>query len=148
MLLLAYDNARGDADLVYEGGTLLEGAPIETAALVSLFADAPARDGDPVPEGGERRGFWADAFETDGDVCGSRLWLVEHMTVSEALSFAPGAAKEALAWMVRDGLAASVDAAAERVDDRVRLSVFIARPGEIAPSLLGAWDLEVGNAVA
>jgi phage gp46-like protein len=148
VLFLQYDNERGDGDLVYESGALLEGASIQTAAVASLFCDAPAREDDPVPEGTERTGFWADAFDESGEVWGSRLWLVKHMTVQEALGFAPRAAEEALAWMVRDGLALSAKASAERNGDHVRLSVFIHKPGEIASSLLGAWNLEVNHAVA
>ncbi|MFW6086394.1 MAG: phage GP46 family protein [Myxococcota bacterium] len=149
MLVVAYDNARGDGDLVYRGGALLEGAAVETAALLSLFLDAPAREDDPVPEGSERRGWWGDAFDPEGDALGSRLWVVEYMGVSEALSFAPDAAKEALEWMVRDGLAESVEAQAERNGlSGVKLSVWIQKPDELAPSLLGAWDLEVGDAVS
>lgn len=141
-MLLVLPNADQEGDLVYRDGTLLEGSPIQTAAYLSLFTDAPARESDPAPEGSERRGYWADAFAQDESPWGSRLWLVSFMTVQEALAFAPGAAEEALAWMVREGLASSVSATAERHEDHMRLTVTIQRPGEIAPSLLGVWDLE------
>jgi phage gp46-like protein len=149
VLVVAYDNARGDGDLVYQDGTLLEGASVETAALLSLFLDAPARPDDPVPEDAERRGYWADAFGDEGDTWGSRLWICEHLGVSEAIAFAPEAAEEALQWMVRTGLAESVEARAQRESlEAIRLEVLIVKPGEVAPSLLGAWNLEVNGAVA
>lgn len=143
MLLVAPKPTPGDeGDLAYRDGALIEDAAILTAAYLSLFTDAPARDGDPVPEGSERRGYWGDAFDAAQDGWGSRLWLVAHMTPPEALSFAPEAAKEALQWMVRDGLAAAIEATAERVAGHVRLEVTITRPDEIAPPLVSAWNLE------
>lgn len=149
MLVVAFDNAYGDGDLVYDGGVLQSGASVETAALLSLFLDAPARPDDPVPEDAPRGGWWADAYADDGDVTGSRLWVLSYYSATgDAARFAEAAAREALQWMLDDGLAVEVIAEAARTDrNRIRLQVAIRKPGELAPSLLGAWDLEVGDAL-
>lgn len=146
-VLLVQPNDAGEGDLVWGADGLASGPAIQTAAYLSLFTDAPARPNDPLPEGAERRGFWADAYEDEGDVFGSRLWLIEHLTINEALSFAPQAAEEALAWMVRDGLADRVFATAERNGGRLTLSAYILRPQNVAPSLMGAWNFEAGHAL-
>src|SRR5690606_185311 len=44
LMLLVLPNADQEGDLVYRDGTLLEGSPIQTAAYLSLFTDAPARE--------------------------------------------------------------------------------------------------------
>lgn len=149
MLVVAFDNVHGDGDLVYDGGVLQSGASVETAALLSLFLDAPARDDDPVPDDAPRGGWWADAYADDGDVTGSRLWVLSYFpATSSAARFAELATREALQWMLDDGLAIEVIPEAARTKrNRVQLQVAIRKPGELAPSLLGAWDLEVGDAL-
>ena len=77
-----------------------EGRDLETAVYLSLFLDAPAQPGDDVPPDSTRRGFWADAYSADGDVTGSRLWLLERSKVTAVnVANAKTYAEEALAWM-------------------------------------------------
>jgi phage gp46-like protein len=106
----------GDGDVSYDDdGRIVEGHDLKAAVFLSLFLDAPARDGDDIPDHATRRGFWADAFNTDGDITGSRLWLLERSKVTAAaLADAKTYADEALAWMVRDGVARAVTTSAER----------------------------------
>lgn len=114
MLVLRRTDA-GECDLVYSGGALLDsGEDVETAVLNSLLCDAPALPGDPVSADTPRRGFWPDRFEIDGDVFGSRLWLLEQAEATpETAQRAVSYAQEALQWMVSDGIASAVSAAAE-----------------------------------
>lgn len=149
MLVVAYDNALAEGDIVYDDGTLVEGAAVETAALLSLYMERPAREGDPVPEDEPRRGWWADAYDEDGDVWGSRLWVLSYIGATpEGARFAEDAAREALQWMLDSGLVSELRASASVTSiGHVRLEVEIHKPGELAPSQLGAWDLEVSGAL-
>lgn len=104
-------------DVSYDAtGKIVEGHDLKTAVFLSLFLDAPAKDGDDVHASALRRGFWADVYSPDGDVTGSRLWLLDRAKITAAsIVDAKTYADEALAWMVRDGVARSVSVTAERV---------------------------------
>jgi phage gp46-like protein len=133
---LFWQVASGAADFEIEGNDLSVDGGLETAVMLSLFADRRAEDGDVLPDGGsDRRGWWADEFSTvDGDRIGSRLWLLARSKdMSEVLALAPEYAREALAWMVEDKLAEAVEVTAERVlrsgrDSAIVLNVSIQRP--------------------
>lgn len=120
MIRLIYDAELGEADLgAADDGGIEEGHELETAVLISLFTDRRVTleelpsDRD---DGMDRGGWWGDAYaEEEGDEIGSRLWLLEHgIDTPDAPVRAAAYAREALAWMVEDGLARSVDATATR----------------------------------
>ena len=126
------DFARSGTDLATDDG-------LETAVIVSLFTDRRAEADDALPgalpSGGDtdRRGWWADAYVLrQGDApesMGSRLWLLgREKALAKVLEQAREYAEEALAWMVDDGVAAQVQAVAERQGDRLALGVTIQRP--------------------
>lgn len=106
----------GNGDVSYgDDSRIVEGKDLKSCIFMSLFCDAPAHDDDDVPDHATRRGFWADTFSIDGDVWGSRLWLLSRSKVTPAaLVDAKIYADEALAWMVKDGVAKSVVTTAER----------------------------------
>jgi phage gp46-like protein len=132
-------------DVSYDAtGKIVEGRDLESNVFLSLFLDAPAQDGDDVPAGTIRRGFWADAFSTDGDITGSRLWLLDRAKVTAtSLADAKMYAEEALAWLIRDGIARSVSVTPERFavapeTQGILLRVFVYSPtGE---RFAWAWD--------
>lgn len=92
---------------------LAAGQDLATAVVISLFTDAPAGPDDEIPDGsGDRRGFWGDAEAPEGPI-GSRLWLLAREKQVEGVRVrAEGYAREALAWLTADGVAARVDVAA------------------------------------
>jgi len=99
------------------------------AVWISLFSDARAADDerplDPAADPPARGGWWADTYS--GEQFGSKLWLLQHAT-GDVATLAKQYAEEALEWMVRDGVAARVEALAERQAlDRLALRVLIAR---------------------
>jgi phage gp46-like protein len=108
---IAVGPAGGDLVL---GGTGLEfDSGLATAVLASLLADARARPEDVAgdPRQGWRRGWWPD---TDSDRFGSRLWtLARAKRVPEVLRRAELIATEALEWLRRDGIVASLEVLAE-----------------------------------
>ncbi|MCY4753249.1 phage GP46 family protein [Pelomonas aquatica] len=90
---------------------------LETAVIVSLFTDRVADAGETGIESTGRRGWWGDAFaDVDGDRIGSRLWkLAREKRTPAVLGRAETYAREALQWLVDDGVARSVTVAAEAV---------------------------------
>lgn len=102
------------ADLALEGGDLVLEQGLRTAIVTSLFSDARAEDKDPLPpEEVSRRGWWADTAE---DRFGSLLWLLQREKItSTTIERARQYAREALQWMVEDGIAERVEVEAERL---------------------------------
>lgn len=101
-----------EADLAIEGGDLVLEEGLQTAAVISLFSDRRARPDDILPaDDGDRRGWVGDAWpRVDGDQIGSRLWLLNReKDVPEALRRAREYARESLAWLIEDGIGASLD---------------------------------------
>ncbi len=108
------------ADYAIQSMLLTSDDGLDTAVILSLFTDATALADDTVP-GADRRGWWADMFADPsagsgqaGDRIGSRLWLLvreklTHETVNRVRAYC----EEALAWLVRDGVAKEVTVTAE-----------------------------------
>ncbi len=100
------------ADLALDNFALATDDTLETAVILSLFTDARALDDDTLPLGQtDRRGWWGDAYADErGDRFGSRLWLLSaRKQLRSALIEAREIAEEALAWVVKDGLAKRVE---------------------------------------
>lgn len=127
-----YSPQNGTFDWQLENGQLVMDAGPQTAVTLSLFTDRRAGNADVLPDGGDdRRGWWGDAFpEVPGDVYGSLLWLYTRAKdVPETLESVREAAHLACAWLTEDGVAARVDAVAERLRAGVlSLTVSIVRP--------------------
>lgn len=102
-----------DAGADYALGALglAEDDGLETAVVLSLFTDRRAEEDDALPGGGDdRRGFWGDV---PGDRIGSRLWLLHREKQTPAvLGRAQQYAREALTWLIDDGIASAVDVVA------------------------------------
>lgn len=107
---LRWDAAAGRFDLFIDTGAadLLAEDTLLTATVLSLMTDRTA-SADEVASG-DRRGWWADAFGDVGDQYGSRLWLLgREKQLQSTMDRARAYMAEALAWLVDDGLATSVD---------------------------------------
>ena len=136
-LALRFDPKTGRCDLAIVGGQLAIDDGLETACLVSLFTDARASADDGLPyAGADRRGWWGDAFaRDDGDGTGSKLWLLaREKALPATLAKARVAAEAATSWLKIDGIAASIEATAERLTARdaatatLAIGVSIVRP--------------------
>lgn len=107
--LLFFTGSSGDLRL--HGGDLLADDSLYTAVVISLFTDARAADADELPPEYDRsdlRGFWGDAL--GGESIGSRLWLLaREKDMARVRVRAEQYAREALAWLTRDGLAGNVE---------------------------------------
>jgi phage gp46-like protein len=131
-IALIWSNIEGAADMRLEAGSLATDAGLNTAIIISMFSDARAREDDVLPGGEDRRGWWADALSPSGepDPIGSRLWLLaREKRLPAVIERARFYTAEALDWLVRDGVAASVTVTAEAQGaDRLAIGVEVRRP--------------------
>jgi phage gp46-like protein len=122
----------GSADWQFDGRDLESGQDLETATIISLFTDRLAHPDDalPDPQDGDRRGWWADWDSGVGNI-GSRLWLINREKQTEAVRLrVEDYCREALAWMLEDDVADSVQVAAQwnpRAPGRLDVDVVISR---------------------
>jgi phage gp46-like protein len=120
----------GYIELVEEGSSDLrmdEG--LETAILLSLFSDARALEGDDLPFGSDKRGFWGDVIL--GYSFGSKLWTLERGKITnKTLGVIETYMGSALQWMLEDGVVSDVGVSATRSGDLVLMEVIIYRDGE------------------
>ena len=91
--------------------------PLVRAVVISLFTWRRANADDNLPDPhGFRMGWWGDSYPPAvNDRIGSRLWLLARAkltanTVQQAQDYA----KEALHWLIDDGVAARIEVRAER----------------------------------
>lgn len=107
----AWDPAAAGGDWRLAGPDLAAGDDLASAVLISLFTDRRAEDGDRAPAGADLRGWWGDLGRTRP--LGSKLWLLERAKQTEATRLAAeDYARDALQWLIEDGVAAAVDVAA------------------------------------
>lgn len=115
-LALKWQEVGGGGDLVVSQGDLMTADDLRANVITSLFCDARAEESDQIPDNTEDpRGWWGDAYaDVQGDVTGSRLWLLARSVQSLAnLQRASEYARAALQWMLDDGVASAIDVTAE-----------------------------------
>jgi len=122
--LLAWNNDAQSADWAFDGNDLVTDDSLRSAVVISLGTDRLAEATDVIPDGSNnRRGWWGD-MPLDGqaaagkpDLIGSRLWLLRRATQTERTErLAEQYCREALAWLIEDGVAAKVDVSARWLD--------------------------------
>lgn len=126
----------GMIDLVTGSGGLAAETTLETAVIISLFTDRRAAADDVLPDASlqqgvlpdNRRGWCGDALrEVEGDLYGSRLWLLSRAKQTEETRLrAIFYCREALAWMIEDGHVLVIDITAEWYGNDGRLNALIA----------------------
>ena len=112
------------------------GNPLVRAVLISLFSWRRANADDDVQDG-DRQGWWADTYNTDGDLTGSRIWeLLRQKVTAQALRQAEEFGREALQWLIDDGVASTVDVAVEAGESgRVDMLVTVTKPDRSATTI-------------
>ena len=106
----SFDNELMSGDWLMEGGLLATDDGLKAAILHSLFSDARAQDGDLEDPGADPRGWWGDALGPEGDVYGSRRWLIAREKQTPAtLARVRKYDLQALNWLVTDGIASAVE---------------------------------------
>ncbi len=139
---LAVDDTDGEEHLLLDD-------TFRTAILISLLTDRrcePSEAQDPSDLGG----FWGDSYpDVPGDSAGSRLWtLAGRQWNVDTQAAADGYVREALAWMVADGIISSTqdDIAVELEFSGHVLSgrVLITKPDSSVPEWDVAWSRTLG----
>jgi phage gp46-like protein len=126
-----------------DGGDLRADDGLETAVILSLFTDQRLAAGAALPEGvDDPRGWWGDMGEDDGVQWGSLLWLlwrekVVPATVARAIEYC----RDALQWMIDDGIARAVNVVGERAGlYQISVGIEIVRPTGEAVRYAYLWD--------
>lgn len=115
------------ADIALAGGDLVLDTGLGSAVLRSLFTDRRATEDELVRLGAsDPRGWWG---ETPGDPFGSGLWLLARQKqTAETLTRAREYAREALRWLITEGIASAVEVEAEyAAPERLALAVRVVR---------------------
>lgn len=146
MIALRYAAVLQRADLVRAGRNLETDAGLESVVTASLFTDARARPEDELHAAVDQRGWWGSAYLTPRRELGSRLWTlfrrgITASTPQRAATFA----RDALQWLLDDGVAADLASRAERWrHDGVLLTVDIQRPRKVASRWSRTWEVHLG----
>lgn len=150
-IALLFDSGAWGADLGLVGGDLVLDDGLRTAAIISIFSDARALDDDVLPDGADRRGWWGDCGNDDpSDRLGSRLWLLAREKATDRTAIrARDICREALAWMIADGIAAAVEVSctlyritAARTTGALLIRITLTRPNGASVAIDFLWDAE------
>jgi phage gp46-like protein len=154
-LALHFASGAWSADLSIVAGDLATDDGLRTAVIISLFTDARARADDPLPQAdADRRGWWGDCGNADpNDRTGSRLWLLTRAKAVPVTAIrARDYCREALDWLVEDGVASSVDVEATlalvnaaRASAALLIRVTIVRPTGARLAIDYLWDAEANR---
>lgn len=135
-----WNTQAGSGDWVMSGAALQTGSDLQTALLISLFTDRTAGIDDAIPDGsGNPRGWWGDAGQAAP--IGSRIWLLSRAKqIPETLSRAQDYAKEALQWLIDDGVVASFDITTEWTrPGMLGMQIVAHKPGGATEAMDFSW---------
>ncbi|MCQ8240513.1 phage GP46 family protein [Rhizosaccharibacter radicis] len=154
-IAITWDVLRSRGDWSVAGGDLATGNALLSAVMVSLLTDrvAPATPtpadqaaglGTPAAGTQDRRGWWGDAYA--GVPIGSRLWQLKRAIKSNRRAVpqeAEDMCREALQWLLDDGIAASVTPTATWAGPTtLRIAVQIVKPDGATETASIDWAWE------
>lgn len=132
-------------DLKVENGDFVGDEGLETAVSISLFTERRVSDEQLPDQETNKKGWWGDMFpDVDQDQIGSRLWTLERAKrTTETLRLYEDYSREALQWLIEDGVADSVEVSAE-YDSNGQLigTIVIAKPANEETRFLVNWDAQ------
>ena len=121
----------GSFDVEIKNGDVVRDDGLETAVTISLFTDRRVTEEEKPYLANSKRGYWGDLFsEIDGDKMGSRLWTLEReKRTTEVLRRAEDYTREALQWLIDDGVVLSISAIASYDNNKfINIDVKIIKP--------------------
>jgi len=121
----------GCFDVEIKNGDVVRDDGLETAVTISLFTDRRVTEEEKPYLANSKRGYWGDLFsEIDGDKMGSRLWTLEReKRTTEVLRRAEDYTREALQWLIDDGVVLSISAIASYDNNKfINIDVKIIKP--------------------
>lgn len=130
-----------DLNIVVED--LEEDNGLETAVAISLFTEKRVNEEELPALETDKRGWWGDMFpQVDLDKIGSRLWTLERAkTTTDTLRRSEELCKEALVWMLEDGLASAIIVQSEyNSSKQLIINIEITRPEEESERFSVLWD--------
>lgn len=144
-------DACADMAINATGTDLLADDGLYTAVVLSLFSDRLAQEDDVIPDGtANRRGWCGDDPAAGADRTGSRLWLLSRCIATVATQAAAEEyVREALQWLLDDGIAQRIDVTCRWTTEigRLRIRAVIIR--QIAgQSVTHAYDFAWSNTVS
>lgn len=150
MINLVVDNWTQKADIERYSGNIVTSDMLYTAVTISLFTNRRALSTDVLPDeqSMDYEGWWADAYaETQGDLIGSRLWLLRRSKATqETANLAKLYAEEALQWLIEDGVAKSVVVEAEPMpNDILGFKVSITRTDKLSSRWDAVWKAHIAE---
>lgn len=116
---------------------------LETAVALSLFTNKRVEEEELPDLETDRQGWWGDMFpQVDLDKIGSRLWTIERSKrTTETLRRSEELCKEALNWMLEDGLASAIKVNSEYNSDKhLIINIEISRPEKESERFSVLWD--------
>ncbi|WP_298214331.1 phage GP46 family protein [Acidocella sp.] len=146
-LALVWNNAVLRADLAVSRGDIALDRGLQTAIIVSLFTDAPALPGDILPDHAGPRGWWGNAYLSRP--IGSRLWLLRRAVITQdTLTAAQDYAREALQWLIDDGVAGSIGVTATQIGlNAINLAITLNQQGG-SPVFNLVWSAQGAGGIA
>jgi phage gp46-like protein len=129
--------------LQVENGDLAKDDGLQTAVTISLFTDQRVSEDELPPEEKSKRGWWADSFPvTDQDKIGSKLWLLERVKrTAETLRKFEDYSREALNWLIEDGVAETIEVSASYDEDnQLVAAITIKKPKGRTSRYQLLWD--------
>jgi len=119
---------------------------LKTAITVSLLSWARAQPGDVVPDASDLKGVWFDTYATvPGDRFGSRIWILIGQPInSRTLALFDTLVREALQWMVDDGIVQEFQVEVEVMGpETVGAKVGIRRIRDTSLTWLDTWQVNL-----
>lgn len=130
-------------DINVKNGDLESDGGLQTAVTISLFTERRVTD-EQLPELAEsKKGWWGDMFpDIDQDKIGSRLWTLEReKRTTETLRRYEDYSKEALKWLIDDGVASTISvAAAYDANGFLQGDIIILKPDGTETRFQVNWD--------
>lgn len=130
-------------DLGIDNGDLASDNTLETSILVSIFTDRRVTD-EQLPIGHRsKRGWWGDLYpDAPNDRIGSRLWtLLPGKVTTDTLRLAEDYTREAMQWMIDDGVCSIINVKSEYNNDKhLLINLVITRPDGSSAKYQANWN--------